>query len=126
MSASDLISRLEFVRQLGENRWEARCPAHDDRDPSLSITENADGRVLVKCFAGCGALDVITAVGLPWSALFPPDQERYRPVTRRNKDADHERMVIAICEADRAAGKRLSKADKARELEAWKRIGGRV
>lgn len=124
MSAQDLLSRLEFVRSTGADKWIARCPAHEDRDPSLSITEAPDGRVLVKCFAGCGALDILTAVGLEWGALFPPDQDRFKPFHSRRKDAEHERMVIAICEADRAAGKRLSKADKARELEAFKRIGG--
>jgi hypothetical protein len=124
VSAQQLIDRLEYVRSTGKDKWTARCPAHEDRDPSLSISEAPDGRVLVKCFGGCGALDVLTAVGLEWSVLFPPDQERFRPVHSRRKDEAHERTVIAICDADRAAGKRLSKADKARELEAWKRIGG--
>lgn len=122
MSAQTLIDRLEYVRPNGKDKWIARCPAHDDRDPSLSVSETPDGRVLVKCFGGCGTLDVITAVGLTWDALFPPTLERYRPVIHRSKTHDHERMVIAICAADRAAGKRLSKADKARELEAWKRV----
>ncbi len=123
MSAQQLIDRLEYVRAVGNDKWQARCPAHEDRDPSLSISEAPDGRVLVKCFGGCGALDVITAVGLTWGVLFPPNQERYRPLHSRRKDEAHERMVIAICDADRAAGKRLSKADKAREFEAWKRLG---
>ena len=123
MSAQQLIDRLEYVRSTGKDKWTARCPAHEDRDPSLSISEAPDGRVLVKCFGGCGALDVITAVGLTWDVLFPPNQERYRPLHSRRKDEAHERMVIAICDADRAAGKRLSKADKAREFEAWKRLG---
>lgn len=34
-------------------RWMAQCPAHDDRNPSLSITENADGSLILYCFAGC-------------------------------------------------------------------------
>jgi putative DNA primase/helicase len=34
------------------------CPAHDDRNPSLAISER-DGRILVKCFAGCTQADVI-------------------------------------------------------------------
>lgn len=126
MSAQQLIDRLEYARSTGKDKWTARCPAHEDRDPSLSISEAPDGRVLVKCFGGCSALDVITAVGLPWDALFPPDQERFKPFHSRRKDEAHERMVIAICDADRAAGKRLSKADKAREVEAWKRIGRAV
>jgi DNA primase len=31
----------------------ARCPAHDDRTPSLSIRDADDGKVLVRCHAGC-------------------------------------------------------------------------
>ena len=37
----------------------ARCPVHDDRTPSLSLDDGADGRLLVKCFAGCNSLDVL-------------------------------------------------------------------
>lgn len=122
MSAEDLISRLEFCRPTGRNRWTARCPAHEDRDPSLSVTEADDGRILIKCFAGCGALDILSAVGLEWSALFPPAQDRYRPLHSRRSDDEHERMVLAICAADREAGKRLSAADKAREREAWTKL----
>jgi putative DNA primase/helicase len=47
----------DLARALGGRRigrgWIARCPAHDDRDPSLSIADGIDGRVLVTCFAGC-------------------------------------------------------------------------
>ena len=34
-----LLERLEAVKPTGERRWQARCPAHDDRTPSLSVTE---------------------------------------------------------------------------------------
>jgi DNA primase len=39
----------------------ARCPAHDDREPSLSIRET-DGKVLVRCHAGCDQRDVIAVL----------------------------------------------------------------
>jgi hypothetical protein len=41
--------------------WMARCPAHDDREPSLSIRDS-DGKVLVRCHAGCDQRDVIAAL----------------------------------------------------------------
>lgn len=122
--AQALVSRLEYVRETGANRWVARCPAHDDRDPSLSISELNDGRVLIHCHAGCGALAVLDAVGLSWDALFPPNSERYRPIRARDKSLEHERMVLAICAADRAAGKRLTPEDRAREEAAWLRVHG--
>ena len=53
--------------------WTARCPAHDDRNPSLSIREADDGTVLVKCFAGCALDSVLEKVGLRSRDLFPGD-----------------------------------------------------
>ena len=42
--------------------WIARCPAHDDRHPSLSIADTKDGKVLVRCHAGCDQQHVIAAL----------------------------------------------------------------
>ena len=47
---SGWLDRLEGVRKVGDG-YKARCPAHDDKNPSLSITEGAGGKVLVKCHA---------------------------------------------------------------------------
>ena len=44
------------------NTWTACCPAHDDRAPSLSISSGKDGKVLVRCHAGCEQRYVITAL----------------------------------------------------------------
>jgi putative DNA primase/helicase len=55
-----------IARALGGHRaggtWMARCPAHDDREPSLSITDARNGKVLVRCHAGCDQHDVIAAL----------------------------------------------------------------
>ena len=40
----------------------ARCPAHEDREPSLSITDAKSGKVLVRCHAGCDQRQVIAAL----------------------------------------------------------------
>jgi putative DNA primase/helicase len=42
--------------------WMARCPAHDDRKPSLSICDASNGKVLVRCHAGCDQERVIAAL----------------------------------------------------------------
>jgi putative DNA primase/helicase len=42
--------------------WKARCPAHDDRDPSLSISISKEGKTLIHCHAGCSQDDVIGAL----------------------------------------------------------------
>ena len=50
-------------RPNGRLRAMMRCPAHDDRRPSLSV-EQAGDKVLLNCFAGCETADVLEAVGL--------------------------------------------------------------
>jgi putative DNA primase/helicase len=42
--------------------WVAHCPAHDDRTPSLSVRDSTDGKVLVRCHAGCEQEQVIAAL----------------------------------------------------------------
>jgi putative DNA primase/helicase len=57
---ADLIVKALGARRCG-SCWMARCPAHDDRNPSLSIRE-VDGKVLLHCHAGCSQRDVIAAL----------------------------------------------------------------
>jgi hypothetical protein len=73
-----LLSRLQLVRKSGRGRWMARCPAHEDKHPSLSLAETSDGTVLVKCFAGCSLSDITDAVGVHLSQLFPPKLTNHR------------------------------------------------
>lgn len=75
-----LLERLEAVRSTGTGRWLARCPAHHDRSPSLAVRETSDGTVLVHCFAGCPVSDVVAAVGLELSDLFPSNDSTRGPL----------------------------------------------
>jgi hypothetical protein len=70
------ITHALHARKSGAG-WIARCPAHQDKSPSLSIREQ-DGRVLVHCFSGCSQADVIDA--LRHQGLWP---ERSEPGERR-------------------------------------------
>ena len=65
-----LLAVLDKVRNRGDSSWMACCPAHNDKNPSLSIKETKDGDVLLHCFAGCGVDDVVAALGLEMSDLF--------------------------------------------------------
>jgi len=65
----NLIQRLS-AKSSG-NRWVAKCPAHEDKTPSLSITEGSDGRALLKCFAGCEFDAILSALGMRAADLFP-------------------------------------------------------
>jgi hypothetical protein len=65
----NLVGRLHAKRS--GNGWLAKCPAHDDGNPSLKIDEGADGRALVKCWAGCSVDAVLSSIGLTTKDLFP-------------------------------------------------------
>ena len=72
MSADILLSRLDRVRRVGNGRWVACCPCHESKSrSSLSISETADGRLLMNDHGGCETIDVLAAVGLNFDALFP-------------------------------------------------------
>jgi hypothetical protein len=60
-TAAEIAERLHAKRTGKE--WLARCPAHDDRHPSLSIAEGDDGKVLLLCRSGCKAEAVCAAGG---------------------------------------------------------------
>ncbi len=72
---------LDQLRQVKKTStgWQAQCPAHDDSSPSLSIAEGTNGRILLKCHAGCETEAVVTAMGLTMKDLFvdQPGQPGY-------------------------------------------------
>ena len=88
MSSSPIetfLSRLEKVRHNGKRKWKACCPAHPDISPSLAITEGEGGKVVFHCFTGCSQTDVIAALGLEFSDLFPDSTPTPR-TGRKSKD----------------------------------------
>jgi hypothetical protein len=67
-----ILSKLPDAKQGTNGSWSARCPAHDDRHPSLSISATSEGVVLLKCHAECATYEVCKALGMQLSDLFPP------------------------------------------------------
>src|SRR5258708_37320867 len=68
--------------------WKACCPAHADRQPSLSIGLGEQGQVLLKCFAGCSLECIVEAMGLTITDLFPAatsTQERQGTVSGQTR-----------------------------------------
>ncbi len=96
---AETIARALGGRKVGQG-WTARCPSHDDREPSLSIRD-ADGKVLVRCHAGCDQRDVIAALkerglwdGKAHSSLR---KSRHRKVSPPRPDPDQaERSAVAL------------------------------
>lgn len=86
--ADNVLSRLQGVRRIGKGRWLALCPAHNDRHPSLSVRETPEGKVLLRCWAGCPTSAVLAALGLRWTDLFPDTgRGRSRPLSRAEREA---------------------------------------
>ncbi|MBD8483353.1 virulence-associated protein E [Pseudomonas coleopterorum] len=112
-----VISCLDKVRSSGRNRWMARCPAHEDRSPSLAITETSDGVVLLKCFAGCTAHEIVNAIGLEMRDLFPGSTPARSGPSR--KAVEHEQMIYrigkALSDQGRLAGDDLQRFELAKQ-----------
>ena len=130
---SALLDRLEGVKQSGHNRWTARCSAHEDRSPSLSIRETDEGILRIKCFAGCGGAEIMNAVGLELKDLYPePLKHRSAPgkpnhwhaVREAFQVISQEALLTAIAAENIAPGIDLSDDDRDRLILAVQRIRG--
>ena len=124
-----ILEQLQKVRSTGPHSWIACCPAHGDKSPSLSVREADDGRWLLHCFAGCDAHDIVAALGLEITDLFPqPLYHRAKPMRERITPADalralsREAGVVAIAASDIAEGRTLSAEDADRVAVAAGRI----
>lgn len=132
MSVDLLLSRLEGVTRTPGGSYKARCPAHQDKHPSLTVKETPDGVVLIKCWAGCTAAEVVSAAGLDMVDLFPPRAADPRlvgkPVRRPFPATDilrtiaFEALIVGCAAATLAAGEPLALIDRERLMLAVSRI----
>lgn len=67
----ELLAKFETVREDGHGGWMVSCPAHGDKNPSMHVSLGNDGRILIKCHAGCATEDVLAAIGLKMRDLMP-------------------------------------------------------
>lgn len=138
MTVDDLIARLDFVRPRGPGRWSARCAAHVDHNPSLSIREGERG-ILLKCWAGCDLTAICAALGLAVRDLFydaglPPHKRRQdqpRPPKRfdfRKAAAEYQDYALGLrlraeSVLSAARGLNITECTDADLDEAWKAVG---
>lgn len=92
MKIADFLARLDGVKAL-KRGWMARCPAHDDTTPSLSVTEKAD-RILLKCHAECPAEAVVSALGLRMVDLFTESAVSSREIIATYDYVDADGMLL--------------------------------
>jgi hypothetical protein len=129
MDVNALLTRLAGVRSNGQDAWVARCPAHEDRSPSLTVKALNDGRILMHCFAGCGTDNVLGALGLSMTDLFPEPLKVHHPrvsLPFSPMDAlqclQGEAGVMLILASDIAAGKAVNDEQADRAAQAAGRI----
>lgn len=103
------MSAHRWSKRTSHGRGIFRCEAHDDKSASGTISEKEDGRILIHCHAGCSPADVVGAVGLTLTDLFPPRPiagdfrpRESRPVHAEDalKAAGHELAVAYIILSD--------------------------
>lgn len=82
----DILPMLSGVKYTG-NGWKAICPAHNDKNPSLSVDLGDDGRILIHCFAGCTCDEVCASLGIDQARLFPTPLERPQKHKARTDEA---------------------------------------
>ena len=82
MTIDDFLQRLKAVKKAAGG-YVAKCPGHDDNHQSLSLrAADTDGRILVKCHAGCSAKQIVEAMGLQMKDLYPADSKPKRQARR--------------------------------------------
>ena len=127
-----LLSRLEGVSKehvKGQlTCWSARCPAHNDRSPSLSITDN-NGTILLHYHAGCPASAIVYAVGLSLADLFPrrissgkPGQRQYWLAATAFKSIMADVTLVAAIASAMHQGREISSRDYEALFDAAQRL----
>lgn len=132
LDMNEFLSRLVpyDLKQVGSNRYVARCPAHHEKTPSLSITVMDDGKTVAYCF-GCGAdgIGIVESLGLKPSDLFPEGDDFNREEYKHKKQIQFQRKqfmedyrLIKLGESDLAKGKKFNDHDRKVFKEAVQRV----
>ena len=77
MDVKTLLSGLKQIRKINGG-WQAQCPAHDDRKPSLRISLGEDKRILLCCHAGCATETILKTLGLTFKDVGPNGNGYYQ------------------------------------------------
>ena len=127
----EVLGLLSKVIQRQPGQWSARCPAHDDRGPSLSVRETSEHAVLLHCFAGCTVHDITTALSLNLADLFPLRESmtskpkripRLLTASQAMQLLRQEAMLTLVAASNLAKGWSLTDQEYARLLTAVGRI----
>lgn len=125
----DILSHFSKVRATSKaNAYNCLCPAHDDKNASLSIKIQDDGRILMHCFAGCDIESILGAVGLSLDDIIPqridllkPSGKAFNPfaILKTMKD---EALFVYMCASEIEQGKTLQSSDKEKLLDTISKL----
>ena len=115
MLIDDFLRLLHGVKG-GGGQWSAKCPGHDDQKASLRIGVADDGKILVKCQAGCDTERVLNAMGLTLKDLFIEAQPDRSRVYRQGGGAPQREPVITY---DYGGGVTKHRRGHGREKQFW-------
>jgi hypothetical protein len=127
----NVLGRVELARPRQPGQVSARCPAHADKGPSLSIRETPEGAVLLHCFAGCNVQEIVGAMGLELHELFPPRDKPPGAPKRTAKLITHSQALdllhdeanfIGVCAGNIGQGVTLTDEDRQRAIKAAGRV----
>jgi len=85
MRLNEFLTRLKGVKSNGGGQYAALCPAHADKEQSLSISEK-DGKILLHCHAGCSTDSILGVLGLEMRDLFSEERPPYNPNNGKPKN----------------------------------------
>jgi len=117
-SLDDFLLLLKGVKQVRDDQYTALCPGHHDTVPSLSLKED-DGKILVRCFAGCSLDQILVGLNLTTADLFLGDREP-KQTMRRKKE---QRTLSATFSYTGTTGKEIYQIRRYRpkKFEVWHR-----
>ena len=94
------VSRLEYVRKTGNDKYRARCPAHNSNSAKLDIKigQNGDRIIMICRSRRCSPIDIVESVGLKAYDLRPDDPHSHVRGFRRqgNWVPDDDEFIVRI------------------------------
>jgi len=96
MTIDRILSHFQGVKQTSGG-WQCLCPAHDDKNASLSISRGDGGKTLLHCHAGCANEAIMAAANLKMQDLFPPKEEKPHFVEEYNYVSADNKFLYQVC-----------------------------
>ncbi len=118
MNLNQFLSKLDKVKKINFSEHTASCPAHDDKNPSLSVTEK-DGKILLHCHRGCSPEEIVSAMGLKMKDLYVDEAHKTQNTPLRTH-------IYRDAEGNTLARKHIYRKPEGKKYALWERLEGGV